>query len=102
MIVKITNSPKQYKRYRVFLDNDTHYDFGLKNGSTYIDHKDKVKRENYLKRHLANKTENDLIKNLVPSPSLFSAYLLWGPSTDLQTNINELNKLFKQKHSNQK
>lgn len=99
MITKIIDSPLQFKRYRVFMDNGKHYDFGLKGGSTYIDHKDKLIRQNYLKRHLANKTEKKLIENLIPSPSLFSATLLWGKHTDINKNINELNKLWKIKHS---
>ena len=49
--------------------------------TTYIDHHDKTKRANYWKRHLvANRTELHLITNLVPSPELFSAMLLWGDS----------------------
>jgi hypothetical protein len=92
-IIKIEASPLKNKRYRVYLDNGLNYDFGLKNGSTYIDHKDAIKRTNYLKRHMANKIESKLIKNLVPSPSLFSAYLLWGKSTNLKDNIDYLNNL---------
>jgi hypothetical protein len=91
MIVKIDESPLKNKRYRVTLDNGKTYDFGLKGGSTYIDHKDKNKRENYRKRHIANTTERNLIEYLVPSPALFSYALLWGPYTSLQENIAHLN-----------
>jgi hypothetical protein len=94
-ILHIEKSPKKNKRFRVYLDNDKYYDFGLDTGSTYIDHYDEHKRENYLKRHLGNKKENELINNLIPSPSLFSAYLLWGPYTEITQNIKHLNKLFK-------
>lgn len=93
MIVKIEPSPRKYKRYRVILDDNTHFDFGLKTGSTFIDHKDEVKRNNYLKRHMGNPTEKHLIDNLIPSPSLFSAYLLWNTS-DIDNNIKILNQLF--------
>jgi hypothetical protein len=31
---------------------------------------------------------------LVPSPALFSLYLLWGKYTDLNDNINHLNNLW--------
>ena len=58
---------------------------------------DKVKRENYLKRHLANKIENKLINDLIPSPALFSAFLLWGPSTNLEENIKQKNILMSRK-----
>jgi hypothetical protein len=30
------------------------------------------------RRHLGNKKEKYLIDHLIPSPSLFSYYLLWG------------------------
>ena len=92
-IVSIEDSRRKTKRYRVYLEDGSHYDFGLKGGNTYIDHKNKQKRENYRKRHLGNDTEKYLIQHLIPSPSLFSYYLLWGDSADLMTNINILNSL---------
>ena len=60
-IIKIEESPKLTKRYRVILDNNSFYDFGLDDGECYLDHGDKKKRDNYLKRHMANKTEFNLI-----------------------------------------
>ena len=96
-IIEIKESPKLSKRYRVILDNNSFYDFGLDDGECYLDHGDKKKRDNYLKRHMANKTEFNLITNLVPSPSLFSAYLLWN-TTNLDENIKILNELFKNKY----
>lgn len=95
MITEIQRSPLQFKRFRVFLDDGRHYDFGLKGGSTYLEHRDKLKRMAYWKRHYGNPVEKDLIDNLVPSPALFSAYLLWGSHTDLGKNILELNSLWK-------
>ena len=99
MIVKIEHSPLINKRYRVFMDNGKTYDFGLRGAETYIDHFDMTKRDNYLKRHMANPIENRLISNLVPSPSLFSAYLLWGKYKTLGENIRFLNELWKKKHN---
>lgn len=100
MITDIKPSPLKYKRYRATIkmhDNTIkEIDFGLKGGTTYIDGRTNNERLAYLRRHLANKKENELINNLIPSPSLLSAYLLWGPSKSLETNIDELNKLFKQ------
>ena len=77
------------------MDTGKHYDFGLFNGSTYIDHKDTQKRDAYRARHLANKIEKQLNENLIPSPSLFSMALLWGPSTSLDENVKTLNALWK-------
>lgn len=98
MIIKIEKSPIKNKRFRVYMDNGKHYDFGFSTGSTFIDHKDPVLKKNYLKRHLANPIERELINNLVPSPALFSAFLLWGKYTDLQKNIDYLNNLWTKKH----
>jgi len=100
MITKISNSPVQFKRYRVYMDTGKHYDFGLKGGSTYIDNHDKSKRLNYWKRHLGNPTERTLINNLVPSPSLFSAMLLWGQYDTIEQNALFLNELWEKKHKN--
>lgn len=94
-IVKFEASPIKIKRYRVYMDDGKHYDFGLKGGSTYIDHGDAIKRTNYLKRHMGNDNERYLIQNYIPSPALFSALILWGYSTDLDKNIKFLNSAFK-------
>jgi hypothetical protein len=98
-IIKIINSPKKNKRYRVFLDDNSFYDFGLKNPTygAYIDHHDKTIRDNYRKRHLNNKNEFELITNLTPSPSLFSYYVLWGDYININDNIKMLNNMFKNK-----
>jgi len=92
MIVKIESSPRQHKRFRITMDNGKVFDFGLKGGSTYIDHHDKAKREAYRKRHLGNATEKKLITNLIPSASLFAYRILWGDSINIQKNIDDLNK----------
>lgn len=89
----IINSPRKNKRFRIIMDDNTYYDFGLLGGQTYIDHKDKIKRDNYIKRHYNNPLEKYLIDNLIYSPSLFSMYLLWGPFTNINDNLNYLNKL---------
>lgn len=99
MIVSIKPSKLANKRYRVRMDDGKIFDFGYRDGSTYIDHGDMKLRESYWKRHYANPTEKQLIDNLVPSPSLFSAYLLWGNFRDINRNIMYLNQLWKRKHS---
>jgi hypothetical protein len=81
------------------MDNGKVYDFGLRGGSTYIDHHDKQKREAYRKRHFGNATEKQLISNLVPSASLFAYKILWGDSINIQKNIDDLNREWKIKHS---
>ena len=61
--------------------------FGSKNSSTFLDHHDKVKRSNYLKRHKVNEDWNQV------NAGSLSAYILWGDSTDMYSNlINYLDK----------
>ena len=94
-IIKLEDSQLKSKRFRIYLDNNKHYDFGLKTGETYIDHKDKIKRDNYRRRHYNSIKEQPYIQNLIPSPALFSYYLLWGDSSNINQNIKTLNKLLK-------
>ena len=35
-IIKLEDSQLKSKRFRIYLDNNKHYDFGLKTGETYI------------------------------------------------------------------
>ena len=95
-IIKLEDSQLKSKRFRVYLNNNKHYDFGLKDKhETYIDHKDKVRRDNYRRRHYNSIKEQPYIQNLIPSPALFSYYLLWGDSSSINQNIKTLNKLLK-------
>ena len=85
------------KRFFVQLNNNKIYHFGYKFGQTFLDHKDERKKQGYQKRHLGNETERKRIEELIPSPALFSFYLLWsGP--DLIQNIKYLNYLFREHH----
>jgi len=94
-ITKIEASTKRNKRFQVTLENGNKYSFGLLNPvrGTYIDHGDKELRYRYITRHYGNARERELIDNLIPSPSLYSMYILWGKHTDIKKNINDLNKL---------
>ena len=98
-IIYITESPRLFKKYRVYLNDGTYYDFGLDKSQTYLDHHDKTIRQNYQARHLANSVERQLIETLTPSPALFSYMLLWGEHTDLIKNIEYLNSLLRMKHN---
>ncbi len=103
VIDELVCSKRPYKRFAIQIregDKKKTYHFGLEGGETYIDHEDKKKRAAYLARHLGNKTENRLINNLIPSPSLFSAALLWGKNTSLFDNLTELQAAFNDKYNN--
>jgi hypothetical protein len=96
-IVELINSTRKDKRFKITLNEDgkiTTYNFGLKSGTTFIDHGDEAKKKAYLARHMGNKTEKKLISNLIPSPALFSAKLLWGQTTDIISNLIGLQKEF--------
>ena len=67
--------------------------FGLKNPikGTYIDHKDKEIRKNYIARHSA--LEKKFLNNPL-TPSSLSMYILWGPHTEINKNIKYFKNLF--------
>ena len=92
MIESIDHSSLKNKRFRIILSDNRHFDFGLRGAQTFVDHGDLQMRENYRKRHLGNVREKYLIDNYIPSPALFSFYILWGESKNLETNLKELNK----------
>jgi hypothetical protein len=99
-VLELIHSPKENKRFRITLEVDGNiksWDFGAKNGSTFVDHADERKRAAYWARHCANPVERHRIENVIPSAALFSAYLLWGNSPDIFTNLVDLNTLFQQK-----
>jgi hypothetical protein len=104
MIIDIKSSPVANKRLRAEIQTTTgirYVDFGFRgngrNGFTFVDGATDTQKENYWKRHLANETENTLIKNLVPSASLLSAYILWGETRDIGKNVKRLNQLWRLK-----
>ena len=96
-ILELINSPKPTKRFRIVMrigDKMKHWDFGDPSGFTFIDGADIHTRENYRKRHLANKTERERIMNNIPSASLFAYKLLWGDTQDLFQNLIHLQQEF--------
>lgn len=92
-IVSLEKSNRKDKKYVVLLDDGKSYHFGLKNAITYVEGATKQKRDAFLARHLNNPLEKKLIENLVPSPALFSVYLLWN-TPSLEDNVKILNRLF--------
>jgi hypothetical protein len=96
-ILKIEPSNRAKKRFKAILSDGKEIHFGLKEGQTYLDHKDDTKRLNYHARHYANKLEKKLIDDLILSPSLLSLYLLWGMYPTLEENLEYLNKQLSKK-----
>ena len=78
----LTPSTRTNKRFRIeFSHPKKIIHFGQRGGNTYIDHQDDLKRENYLKRHMVNEDWSEV------NPGSLSAFLLWGASSDLRTNL---------------
>jgi len=86
--ISLEKSKKPNKKLVIkFSDPNLTIHFGSKNSSTFLDHHDKVKRSNYLKRHQVNENWDQV------NAGSLSAYILWGPTTDLNENlINYLTK----------
>lgn len=71
------NSQRKDKRFFVVYDGKK-INFGLKGGSTYIDHHDDLKRNNWYKRHSKIKNKNgDYVIKLKSSPDYWAYRLLW-------------------------
>ena len=88
--MEITPSTRKDKRFLATFKNGIKIHFGLKNGSTYIDHGDKNKRDAYIKRHQVNEDFNDPY-----TAGALSRGILWGDSKDIKTNIKTYIKKFK-------
>lgn len=96
-IVKIQPSTRYNKRFMATISDGSIIHFGQLLGETYIDHKDRDKRKNYIARHLGNSKEKLLIDNLIISPSLLSMFILWGMFPTIEQNLEYLNKELKKK-----
>lgn len=92
MYMLIEASTKKTKRYVATFDNGKVVHFGQAGGKTYIDHKDKAKRDAYLARHKKNENWDDPY-----SAGSLSRWLLWGDYTTLDKNHKEFMKKYKVK-----
>ena len=77
----VYNSDKKNKRFVAIFSDGTETDFGLKNGSTYIDHGDKKKRTNYISRHKPNENWDDYT-----SAGSLSRFICWGDNVYIHKN----------------
>ena len=85
--MNLMKSNRKGKRFMIDIDG-VMYHFGSSVGRTYIDHRDKQKRQNYLARH---KVREDWSK--INAGSL-SRWILWGNSTSLAENFKDYKKRF--------
>ena len=94
--MSIYNSPKPSKRFQaIFYDEKgrriktTHFGQANPKIGTYIDHKDKNIRKNYIARHKVNEDWSDPTK-----AGTLSRYILWGDETSLLKAISSYRKRF--------
>ena len=97
-VVDIKPSHVKNKRYTAILSDGRRFSFGAEHGHTYVDHHDTTKRDNYRKRHFNSSRERPLLEHLTPSPSVLAFYILWGPYTKIDQNIQYLNRLWQKIH----
>ena len=72
------------KKYMIrFEDPDRVIHFGSDVSKTFLDHGDKIKRENYIKRHEVNEKWDQV------NAGSLSRFLLWGSSTSLRENLDD-------------
>ena len=90
--LQILNSDNPKKKYKaIFTKNDGKtktIHFGASGYDDYTTHHDKDRRAQYIRRH-----EKDF-KGDPMRAGYLSYYILWGDSTNLQTNIRAFKKKF--------
>ncbi len=89
MLVNVVKSNRIDKRYKAIFSNGKAAHFGSKFGSNFLDHRNIIKRFNYLKRHQVNEDWSDPYTS-----GALSAYLLWGNNYTMDDNIFEFNRVF--------
>ena len=91
-LISIKKSPKKDKKYVATFSRNgrikkTH--FGAKHYSDYNIHKDKSRRQRYIKRHKSRENWND-----PTSAGSLSYHLLWGPTTSFRSNVSKFKRKF--------
>lgn len=90
-LIDIVNSNRKNKKFAAIFDVNGKrkvVHFGDNRYEDYTIHKDKIRRNRYRLRHV-----NDDIRNPM-SPGALSWHILWGESTDLESNIRRFRRIF--------
>jgi hypothetical protein len=81
--ISLKDSTRKGKRYVITFANPKRtIHFGSDVGTTYIDEGDKLKRENYIKRHQVREDWTEV------NAGSLSRYILWGDSKKINKNLN--------------
>lgn len=89
-LIDFKPSTRKDKKYMMILNDNGRghtLHFGSKNSKTYLDHGDKQKRENYIKRHRPAENWNEI------NPASASRYILWEYK-DLDKSLKNYLKKF--------
>jgi len=91
MLRSVKEINEKNKRFKAYFTDGTTTKFGQSNPKqgTFIDHKDKTLRKNYIKRHFKDLNTNDYTR-----PGYLSMFLLWDKPT-LKESITAYNKRIK-------
>ena len=92
-LIKIIRSPRIEKKYRAYFIDGTHTDFGNRGSKNYggVGSErtlDKIKKENYIKRHQANENWNN-----PKSAGALSRWVLWNKET-FEESVKDYKKRF--------
>lgn len=87
--MQIKPSTRKDKRFMAIFKNGTVTHFGAKNGTTYIDEGNKIKRSAYIARHKVNENWKDPY-----SAGALSRFILWGDYTSIDGNIASYKRMF--------
>ena len=82
------------KKWDVYVDNPaTHrikkVSFGAAGYEDYTQHKDKVRRESYIRRHGHDRLTT------ITAPGAWSRFVLWGDSTSIKVNLQSMLRRFR-------
>lgn len=92
-LYKSTNPAKKFDVYVIDPNsgNVRKVSFGATGYEDYTMHHDKERRDRYWMRHRKDRLTD------ITSPGAWSAFVLWGSSTNINTNLKEMLKIFKVK-----
>jgi hypothetical protein len=88
-LLKVVKSSRATKKWDAHFSDGTKTSFGAKGFQDYTQHGDKVRREAYRQRH-----KDDLDTEDPTRAGYLSYYILWGDSTDLDTNVASYKRRF--------
>jgi hypothetical protein len=88
-LIHLIKSQSPEKKWTAVFSDGKRVSFGAKGYEDYTQHHDKERRRLYRERH-----DKDLQTGDPRRAGFLSRYLLWGDSTDINTNLREYKRKF--------